>query len=87
MNNNRVTFEIVGIGKRMCGVSKKNNKPYDFTPVSLLYESPGFVGRASVTMNLNAEQVAAIKDFCVGGIFDGVVFFDAFRRMNLAYIF
>lgn len=85
--NNRVTFEIVGIGKRMSGVSKKNNKPYDFIPVSLLYESPGFTGRAGVTLNLNAEQVAAIKDFCVGGIFDAVVYFDSFRRMNLAYIF
>lgn len=87
MNNNRVTFEIAGIGKRMNGVSKKNNKPYDFTPVSLLYEAPGFVGRAAVTLNLNAEQVANIKDFSVGAIFDAVVFLDSYRRLNLVYIF
>ena len=85
--NNRVTFEIVGIGKRMNGVSKKNNKPYDFTPVSVLYESPGFTGQAAITLYLNSEQVEEIKDFCVGGIFDAVIYFDAFRRMNLAYIF
>ena len=85
--NNLVTFEIAGIGKRMSGVSKKNNKPYDFTPVSLLYESPDFTGRAGVTLNVNAEQVAVIKDFFVGGTFEAVVYFDAYRRMNLAYIF
>lgn len=85
--NNRVTFEIVGIGKRMSGVSKKNNRPYDFTPVSLLYESLGFTGSAAVTLNLNAEQVAGIKDFCVGGTFEAVIYFDAYRRMNVLYIF
>lgn len=87
MNNNRVTFEITGIGERMSGVSRKYNKPYDFTPVSLLYESPGFTGRAAITLNLNADQVAAVKDFCVGGIFEAVVYYDAYRRMNLVYIF
>ena len=87
MNDNRVTFEIVGIGKHMYGVSKKNNKPYDFTPVSLLYVAPGFSGHAAVTLNLNAEQVASIKDFSVGAIFDAVVFLDSYRRMNLVYIF
>lgn len=85
--NNRVTFEIAGVGKRMSGVSKKNNKPYDFTPVSLLYEAPDFTGRAAVTLNLNAELVAEIKEFYVGGIFEAIVYFDAYRRMNLAYIF
>lgn len=85
--NNRVTFEIVGIGERMYGVSKKNNKPYDFTPVALLYESSGFTGRAGITLNLNAEQVAEIKDFTVGGIFEAVVYYDFYRGMKLAYIF
>ena len=85
--NNRVIFEIAGIGKRMNGVSKKNNRPYDFTPVSLLYDAPGFLGRAAVTMNLDAALVDAIPSLEVGSVFEAVVYIDAYRRLNIAYIF
>ena len=86
---NTFIFEIVGIGKRKSGVSRKNNKPYDFTPVSLLYEVPGVTGRVAITLNLQSADIAAIEastSFSVGGIFQAFAVEDSFRRLNLFQI-
>lgn len=89
MNANSFIFEIVGIGTRKNGVSRKNNKPYDFTPVSLLYQVPGFTGQAAITLNLQPDDISAIQaatSFSVGGIFQAFAVEDSFRRMKLFMI-
>lgn len=89
MKANSFIFEIVGIGTRKNGVSRKNNKPYDFTPVSLLYEAPGVTGHLAITLNLLPEDISAIQSatsFSVGGIFQAFAVEDYFRRLKLFMI-
>ena len=39
----RKTVQIMGIGQRKSGVSKRNGKPYDFTEISIGYDSSDFL--------------------------------------------
>lgn len=40
----RKTVQIMGVGQRKSGVSKRCGKPYDFTDFSIGYDSPDFSG-------------------------------------------
>ena len=51
----KVTF--VGIGKRVTGTSSKNNKVYDFTPVSILFQDPKWgEGLRAATVNIDSRE-------------------------------
>lgn len=54
----RKTVQIMGVGQRKSGISKRNGKPYDFMEISIGYESPGFSG-------LRCE-VVAVDAFVIG---------------------
>ncbi len=64
----RAYINIVGVGKRMTGVSKKNGRPYDFIPVCFTVDHPQFQGLracyANVDSALLASYVPAVGD-CV----------------------
>lgn len=61
----RKTIKIVGVGDRRQGIGK-NNKPYDFTPISFCYEHPWTRGYAAATCNVNqdcmGDYVPAVND-------------------------
>lgn len=51
----KVTF--VGIGNRVSGTSPKNNKSYDFTPVSILFQDPKWgAGLRAATVNVDTRE-------------------------------
>lgn len=56
----RKYITIVGIGKRMAGVSAKTNNPYDFTPVSFQYDDVRFTGVRCATANVSADAFGGI---------------------------
>ncbi len=57
----RTTIKIVGLGTRMTGTSKKNNKPYDFIPVSFVYkDTKRMEGYCAATSNISGDMVDAI---------------------------
>lgn len=43
----RAKAKIVGMGARVSGVSKKNGRPYDFTPFHLVYQDKNVEGFAA----------------------------------------
>lgn len=49
----RKIVEVIGVGQRKKGLSKKGNK-YDFTEVSIAYETDGIVGRKAETVAIDA---------------------------------
>lgn len=59
----RAKMKIVGLGERKSGVSPKNNKPYDFIPVSFVYPDKLTEGVKAATANVGYDMVEA-----VGGI-------------------
>lgn len=56
----RTKMKIVGLGNRMQGVSKKNGKPYDFQPVSFVYDDPYTTGFKAATANISGDMLDAI---------------------------
>lgn len=56
----RTKMTIVGLGNRMQGVSKKNGKPYDFQPISFVYEDPYTTGFKAATANVDGGMLDAI---------------------------
>lgn len=50
----RKLVEVIGVGKRKQGLSKKGNK-YDFTEVSIAYEVDHIVGRKAETVAIDGE--------------------------------
>lgn len=56
----RTTIKIVGIGSRMQGVSKKNGKPYDFQPLSFIYDDKFTTGYKAATANVAGDMLDAI---------------------------
>lgn len=65
----RKTVEIVGIGKRKCGTSRKGNS-YDMVPVSFLYHDKDTNGQCAATVNVDGEEydrsgitVGEVRDF------------------------
>lgn len=55
----RSKMKILGIGKRVNGISQKTNNPYDFTPVSFVFPRPGFDGFCGVTVNVDTPEIPA----------------------------
>lgn len=53
----RKYVNIVGVGRRMAGIGKKSNQPYDFTPLSFTFEDPKFSGLRCATVNVNADAM------------------------------
>lgn len=51
----RKQITIVGVGDRRQGTSPKNQKPYDFTPVSFTYEMPWTKGLKAATCNVSQD--------------------------------
>lgn len=65
----RKTVEIVGIGKRKAGTSKKGNS-YDFVPISVLYADKDVAGQVAITLDCDGEEfdrsgvrVGEMRDF------------------------
>ena len=56
----RTKMKIVGLGNRMQGVSKKNGKPYDFQPISFVYEDQYTTGYKAATSNVPGDMIDAI---------------------------
>ena len=54
----RTKMKIVGLGNRMQGVSKKNGKPYDFQPISFVYQYTN--GYKAATSNVPGDMIDAI---------------------------
>lgn len=56
----RKIINIVGVGDRRQGISKKTNRPYDFTPISFTFEDP-------FTTGLKAASTLLSQDCCPDG--------------------
>lgn len=72
----RKIVEVIGVGNRKHGLSKKGNK-YDFTEFAISYENEGFVGRKAETVAIDAvtlgDRVIAPGD-CLDLVFHLVNF-------------
>lgn len=69
----RNTIQIVGLGDRMRGTSKKTNKPYDFQSVSFLYPDKFTVGMKAATAAVNGPEIDAIPGgLIIGNEYDAV---------------
>lgn len=67
----RKEVQVMGIGSRKAGVSKKGAK-YDFTEVSIAYPADGFTGMKCETVAIDA-QVIGDKKFVAGDVLDLVM--------------
>lgn len=56
----RTKIKIVGLGDRRKGVSPKNNRAYDFVPVSFVYEDKFMNGLKAATSNIGGEMLDAV---------------------------
>lgn len=56
----RAKMKIVGLGERKSGISKKNNKPYDFISVSVVYPDKFVEGFKADTCNVDYGMVDAV---------------------------
>ena len=56
----RAKMKVVGLGERKSGVSTKNNKPYDFIPVSFVFPDKFTEGVKAATANVGYDMVEAI---------------------------
>lgn len=61
----RVKMKIVGLGERKSGVSQKNNKPYDFIPVSFVFPDKYTEGVKAATSNVSYDMVDAVGGLMV----------------------
>ena len=52
----RKIVEVIGVGKRKAGLSKRGKK-YDFTEFAISYEADGFAGRKAETIAIDAETL------------------------------
>lgn len=57
----RKTVQIMGIGQRKSGTSKKTGKPYDFLEISIGYDSPGFTGLRCETICISSSLIGATE--------------------------
>lgn len=70
----RTPIEIVGLGNRMTGTSKKTNKPYDFQSVSFMYADKYTTGMAAGTTTLDGSTLDAIPGgIQIGNTYDAIV--------------
>lgn len=56
----RAKMKVVGLGERKSGVSTKNNKPYDFIPISFIFEDKFTEGFKAATSNVGYDMVEDI---------------------------
>lgn len=63
---------IYGIGERKSGVGKKSGKKYDFTEISIGYETEGFSGVKCETVAFDANIIGDRK-LAVGDAIDLVM--------------
>lgn len=80
----RVNAKIVGKGKRMQGVSAKNNKPYDFQRIVFAFDDPFLEGINAFSANVAGVDIDALGTSEIGTIVDlvyhsynGVYYVDA----------
>lgn len=53
----RTTIEVIGVGQRKSGISKKNNRPYDMTDISFKYDHQQFRGVKAETVAFPADVI------------------------------
>ena len=71
----RAKAKIVGIGERKAGISNKNNRAYDFTPVAFVYESKSMSGVAAATANVDQSVLDPLSGLHVNDEVD-IIFSD-----------
>lgn len=70
----KTNIEIVGLGKRMKGVSTKNGgKPYDFQNVSFLYDDRFVTGQKAATCIIQGVDIDAIGGIMIGQVYPAVI--------------
>lgn len=69
----RTTIEIIGVGQRKSGISKKTNRAYDMTEYSIKYDHQHFAGAKAETIAIPAETIAG-RHIAVGDILDVEMF-------------
>ena len=69
----RKTIQIVGVGERKTGVSKRNGKEYDFTEFAFTYEDGFFRGHKAEVCAFDQTMIAD-KTIGVGDILDVEMF-------------
>lgn len=62
----KANVKIVGLGRRMAGVSSKNGRNYDFIPVAFCMPDQYFDGYRAATSNIDGPMVDAIGGLHVG---------------------
>ena len=77
----RTKAKIVGIGNRRSGVSTKNNKAYDFTPISFIYEESGVNGFAANTANVDQSVLSAVPGLNVNAEVD--IIYSSYPRFTV----
>lgn len=68
----RVYMKVVGLGSRKTGVSSKTNKPYDFQPVSVVYDDAYTTGQKAATVNMSGPDIDAKGGLNIGQELDVV---------------
>lgn len=66
----RTVANVVGVGQRMTGVSKKSGKAYDFQSIAITYCDGRIAGEAAATPMMNGPDIDAIGGICVGDHLD-----------------
>ena len=77
----RAKAKIVGIGPRRSGISNKNNKAYDFTPISFVYEESGVNGFAANTANVDQSVLSAVPGLNVNAEVD--IIYSSYPRFTV----
>ena len=77
----RAKAKIVGIGNRLAGISTKNNKAYDFTPISFVYEDSGVNGFAANTANVDQSILSAVPALSVNDEVD--IIYSSYPRFTV----
>ena len=68
----RAYITIVGLGQRKSGVSQKTNKPYDFQPVSFVYDDAYTTGQKAATANIPGPDIDSLGGLKIGQAYDAV---------------
>lgn len=61
----RTTATVVGLGQRMTGVSKKNQKNFDFQSVSLNFPDKYTTGFKAQTALVNGDDIDALGGLAI----------------------
>ena len=62
----RATCTIIGVGKRMKGVSANTQRPYDFQAVSFSFPDDYYTGEKATTCNVQGDELDSVGGICVG---------------------